>query len=80
MPDANFHIAATDPKHAEMFFCLYWLMTGVVIITFFALRACFTDAFRNQDTPFDLLGLYWHFVDIVWVFLFPLIYLVDRHS
>ena len=45
-----------------------------------AARAFFTNAFVNHDTPVDLLGLYWHFVDIVWVFLFPLLYLVDRHS
>lgn len=45
-----------------------------------SLRAWLTTAFHNHDTPIDLLGLYWHFVDIVWVFLFPLIYLVDRHS
>ena len=89
LPGGTFHIDAADPKHAEMFFYIYWLTTGVhalhvtigvVLITFFALRAWFTDAFRNHDTPVDLLGLYWHFVDIVWVFLFPLIYLVDRHS
>ena len=53
---------------------------GVILITFFALRAWFVNAFQDHDTPVDLLGLYWHFVDIVWVFLFPLIYLVDRHS
>jgi cytochrome c oxidase subunit 3 len=89
LPGGNFHIEAADPKHAELFFYIYWLMTGVhalhvaigvVLITFFALRALFANAFRNHDTPVDLLGLYWHFVDIVWVFLFPLIYLVDRHS
>ncbi len=89
LPGRAFHIDAADPAHAEMFFYIYWLMTGVhalhvtigvVLITFFALRAWLTDAFRNHDTPVDLLGLYWHFVDIVWVFLFPLIYLVDRHS
>lgn len=89
LPGSTFHIDAADLKHAEMFFYIYWLTTGVhalhvtigvVLITFFALRAWFTDAFRNHDTPVDLLGLYWHFVDIVWVFLFPLIYLVDRHS
>jgi len=34
----------------------------------------------QSNTPIDLLGLYWHFVDIVWVFLFPLLYLVGRHS
>ncbi len=88
-PGRNFHLAVADPAHAEMFFYIYWLMTGVhalhvtigvVLIAFFAWRAWARDAFRNHDTPVELLGLYWHFVDIVWVFLFPLIYLVDRHS
>ncbi len=88
-PDRNFHIDTSDPIHGELFYYLYWLMTGVhalhvtigvILIGFFALRAWFRNAFHNHDTPIDLLGLYWHFVDIVWVFLFPLIYLVDRHS
>ncbi len=88
-PGRNFRIDVSDPQHAEMFFYIYWLMTGVhalhvtigvVIIALFALRARLFDAFHDHDTPVDLLGLYWHFVDIVWVFLFPLIYLVDRHS
>ncbi len=89
LPGRNFQIDASDPPHAQMFFYLYWLMTGVhalhvtigvVLIAFFAFRAWFANAFQNHDTPIDLLGLYWHFVDIVWVFLFPLIYLVDRHG
>lgn len=88
-PGAAFHIEATDPRHAEMFFYIYWLMTavhalhvtiGVILIGFFALRAWLRNAFENHDTPVELLGLYWHFVDIVWVFLFPLIYMIDRHS
>ncbi len=88
-PGRGFQIAASDPQHAQMFFYIYWLMTGVhalhvtigvVLLGFFALRAWFFESFRNHDTPVDLLGLYWHFVDIVWVFLFPLIYLVNRHS
>jgi cytochrome c oxidase subunit III len=89
LPGSSFHIASAAPSEAEMFFYIYWLMTGVhalhvtigiVLIVIFAARACFTKAFVNHDTPVDLLGLYWHFVDIVWLFLFPLIYLVDRHS
>lgn len=88
-PGRNFHIDAADPTHAELFYYLYWLMTGVhalhvtigvLLISFFAARAFFTNAFENHDTPVDLLGLYWHFVDIVWVFLFPLIYMIDRHT
>jgi len=30
-------------------------------------------------TPIDISGLYWHFVDVVWIFLYPLLYLIDRH-
>lgn len=87
LPGKNFRF--TGPPRAEMFFYLYWLMTGVHavhvaigvgLITLFAARAWFYDAFRHRDTPVELLGLYWHFVDIVWVFLFPLLYLIDRHS
>jgi cytochrome c oxidase subunit 3 len=89
LPGPSFHIAAAQPAKEEMFFYIYWLMTGIhalhvtigiFLILIFAARACFTNAFVNRDTPVDLLGLYWHFVDIVWVFLFPLLYLVDRHS
>ncbi len=88
-PGRGFRIDAADPTHAELFYYLYWLMTGVhalhvtigvLLISFFALRAWLTDAFQNHDTPVELLGLYWHFVDIVWVFLFPLIYMIDRHT
>lgn len=89
LPGRHFHIDTRDPKHGEMFFYIYWLMTGVhalhvtvgvVLIAIFAVRAWLWNAFENHDTPVDLLGLYWHFVDIVWVFLFPLIYMINRHS
>jgi cytochrome c oxidase subunit III len=89
LPGQNFHIDAARPAEAEMFFYIYWLMTGVhalhvtigvCLITLFAFRAWMSDAFHNRDTSVELLGLYWHFVDIVWVFLFPLIYMIDRHS
>jgi cytochrome c oxidase subunit 3 len=89
LPGPSFHIEAAQPAKAELFFYIYWLMTGIhalhvtigiCLILIFATRACFTNTFMNRDTPVDLLGLYWHFVDIVWVFLFPLLYLVDRHS
>ena len=33
----------------------------------------------GYNSPVELTGLYWHFVDIVWIFLFPLLYLVDRY-
>ena len=89
LPGSGFHWQGPNAESVQMFFYLYFLMTGihalhviigVVLIVIFAWRAWRRDAFRANDTAVDLLGLYWHFVDIVWVFLFPLIYLVNRHS
>ncbi len=48
---------------------LSWLDLGVE-------KGKFTGGYM---TPVDISGLYWHFVDIVWIFLFPLLYLIDRH-
>jgi cytochrome c oxidase subunit 3 len=88
-PGSHFHFAEADPATARMFFYLYFLMTGVhalhvtigvILLALFAGRAFFTARLERLATSVDLLGLYWHFVDIVWVFLFPLIYLVGRHS
>lgn len=88
-PGSHFHFTEGDPLAARMFFYLYFLMTGVhalhvtigvILLVIFALRAMLTLKLERLSTAVDLLGLYWHFVDIVWVFLFPLIYLVDRHS
>jgi cytochrome c oxidase subunit 3 len=35
---------------------------------------------KHYFTPVEMAGLYWHFVDIIWIFLFPLFYLLGRHS
>ena len=37
------------------------------------------EAWSRYHTPVEMVGLYWHFVDIVWIFLFPLLYLLGRH-
>ena len=71
--------------HYQMYFVLYFCMTGLHAIhmviglglvaywMMLAQRGHFTT---GNDQPVELLGLYWHFVDIVWVFLFPLLYLI----
>ena len=76
-----------DPRHAQIFFSLYFAMTGMhalhmiigigifSVITFFALKGRYTPEYH---TPVEISGLYWHFVDIVWIYLFPLLYLIDR--
>ncbi len=71
----------------EIFFSLYFTMTGLhalhmvigfgimAVITWMAYKGRFSP---QWSTPVEMSGLYWHFVDIVWIFLFPLLYLVDR--
>jgi cytochrome c oxidase subunit 3 len=74
--------------HAQLFFSLYFAMTGLHALHMIvgaglliwligqSMKGRFTPEY---STPVDLIGLYWHFVDIVWIFLFPLLYLIDRH-
>jgi len=76
-----------DPQHSKIFFSLYFAMTGMHAIhmvigvglfawlTFLAWRGKYGPEYY---TPIENAGLYWHFVDIVWIYLFPLLYLIDR--
>ena len=88
VPGPNFHWAGKHPAPAEIFYSLYFCMTGLhaihmiiglgimTVIGFMAWRRTF-DA--DYYTPVEVAGLYWHFVDIVWIFLFPLLYLIGGH-
>ena len=77
---------APHAKAAELFFGLYFLMTGIhafhmiIGISVLALLIYRCLMWRKGPTfmSVELTGLYWHFVDVVWVFLFPLLYLIDR--
>jgi cytochrome c oxidase subunit 3 len=83
---------AADPdlnSHAQLYYSAYFGMTGLhalhmVIgagLLFWLLKQSVARRFSPQwNTPVDLVGLYWHFVDIVWIYLFPLLYLIDRHK
>jgi len=90
VPGPNFLFeSARDPQHAQLFFSLYFVMTGLhalhmvvgiglmAVLSVMAFKGRFTKAYH---TPVEVSGLYWHFVDIVWIFLFPLLYLIDRHG
>jgi len=79
------HFDNTGP--VELFFSFYFVMTGFhalhMLIGFGLLTTLWIQAGRGRFsseyyTPVEMVGLYWHFVDIVWVFLFPLLYLIDR--
>jgi cytochrome c oxidase subunit III len=87
VPGPNFQFEGAESPHVQIFFSLYFALTGVhalhMVIGFCLLSVIATMAYRRRFTPewytpVELSGLYWHFVDIVWIFLFPLLYLVDR--
>jgi cytochrome c oxidase subunit 3 len=75
-------------RQAGLFFSLYFMMTGLhalhMIIGLGLLTVLVRQGSRGRytagwHTPVEMCGLYWHFVDIVWIFLFPLLYLIGRH-
>ena len=78
----------TMEKRAEIFFSLYFMMTGLhalhmiigvgigIWLMFGAMAGKFNMDYHN---PVENFGLYWHFVDLVWIFLFPLLYLLGRN-
>jgi cytochrome c oxidase subunit 3 len=93
-PGPNFHFQtgnpnhpATDPVHTEIYFSLYWAMTGlhalhmiigiglVAWIMFAGLAGAYGPLYYS---PVENVGLYWHFVDLVWIYLFPLLYLISK--
>jgi cytochrome c oxidase subunit III len=77
------------PPQAQIFWFLYWLMTGVhalhvtvglgllSVMAWMSSHQKFSAAYH---TPIEITGLYWHFVDIIWIFLYPLLYLIQRYS
>ena len=91
VPGVAFHfegIAADQQGHAQLFFSLYFAMTGlhalhmvigVGLLSFLIWQTRKGRYSAEYLTPVDLGGLYWHFVDIIWIFLYPLLYLIDRH-
>ncbi|HTV05681.1 MAG TPA: cytochrome c oxidase subunit 3 family protein [Acidobacteriaceae bacterium] len=76
-------------EKTQTYFSLYFLLTGVhalhmligVSILFFLIFNAWRGAYTTGHMTFiENFGLYWHFVDIVWIFLFPLLYLISRHQ
>ena len=76
-------------KQVEIFYWIYFAMTGMhalhmiigagllSYLIIFSLKRRFDPEYHS---PVEVIGLYWHFVDIVWIFLFPLLYLLGRHN
>jgi cytochrome c oxidase subunit III len=78
-----------DPRPFQMFYVLYFFMTGLhalhmivgiglmAIMAYLSYHRWFSG---GGEIQIEVAGLYWHFVDIVWVFLYPLLYLISVHS
>jgi len=87
IPGHDFQFEGPNATHAQLFFSFYFALTGMhalhmiigigmmLIMILLTMRKKFSAEYYF---PIEMAGLYWHFVDIVWVFLFPLLYLVDR--
>ena len=76
-----------DPRE-ELFFYFYWAMTGlhalhvligIGVLSMIAIMAGRGRFSAQYYTPVEVSGLYWHFVDIVWIYLYPLLYLIGRN-
>jgi cytochrome c oxidase subunit 3 len=83
------HFRPELPPQAQIFWVLYWIMTGVhavhvtVGVCLLSTMAWMTSRRKFSDayyTPVEMTGLYWHFVDIIWIYLYPLLYLIHRYS
>lgn len=88
IPGEGFHIHGTTDPAAQTFFVLYFCMTGLhalhMIVGLGLLAFLVPKALRGEFSAenhnwVEGVGLYWHFVDIIWIFLFPLLYLLGRH-
>jgi cytochrome c oxidase subunit 3 len=83
------HLRPEDVPHVKLFLMFYWIMTaihglhvtiGVAVVCTMAVlvrRGHFSPAYYS---PIDVTGLYWHFVDLVWIFLLPMLYLLGSHT
>jgi cytochrome c oxidase subunit 3 len=83
--DDRGHAIPVEPANVQVFFSIYFLMTGLhglhVLAGMGAIGWVLRKAMRGMFgpayfTPVDLVGLYWHLVDLIWIFLFPLLYLI----
>jgi cytochrome c oxidase subunit III len=81
------HAGNFDPRQVEMFFSLYFAMTGMHalhmvigagLLTWLLVANARGRFTAEYNSPVELVGLYWHFVDLIWIYLFPLLYLISH--
>jgi cytochrome c oxidase subunit 3 len=89
IPAIHFTQHGANARAVELFYCLYYFITGfhglhvtigVGVLLVMARRTSRGDFDQHYHTPLELSALYWHLVDVVWIFVYPLIYLVSRST
>jgi cytochrome c oxidase subunit 3 len=89
VPGVAFTYNGANAPQLQLFFLFYFIMTGMHalhmviglgVMTVLVVLAARGRLLGDFHKPVEVAGLYWHFVDIVWIFLFPLLYLIGRHA
>lgn len=85
LPGFGFAYDGSVGNHVQLFFVLYFIATGLhalhlligIVITLALMVIVLLSYFRrNREVAIGIFGLYWHFVDFIWIFIFPLFYLL----
>ena len=85
LPGYHFTVDAPNADQLHWFFGIYFMMTGLhgihvvigmIVLTWVLVRVMRGELGQHYYLPLELGGLYWHLVDLIWIFLFPLLYLV----
>lgn len=85
LPGSFYSFEGIAAPHPEIFFSLYFMMTGLhgihVLVGMGLIAWVMKGSYNNKygsaySTPVELTGLYWHLVDLIWIYLFPLMYLI----
>jgi len=86
-PEVHHLFTPGERKPGMIFFSFYFALTGVHalhmvvglgLLTWIGIRTLRNEFTAGYNNPVEITGLYWHFVDIAWIFLYPLLYLIDR--
>lgn len=90
IPGSHFHFEPPElAGEAQIFFLIYFLMTGlhglhliigIGIVLVYTVWCANEKNIGRKETQVEVVGLYWHFVDLMWVFLYPMLYLVEVHK
>ena len=85
LPGIHFTFENISHPKAPLFFSLYFMMTalhgvhvlvGMGLITWMIIKSMRGHFNKDYKTPVEMTGIYWHLVDLIWIYLFPLLYLI----